>query len=180
MRSLLVLAVVALAAVACDRGTPGPHRDSVPVPPVAGPVASPATAPAGNLVFLDNAGSVVATADLQLPRPLPPAGRRFHGTWRLLSFKKGFPSASTRPGAYSGDVSEEGVSIDLNPGTADSNVVLGGDFKDGSMTGTWYHATFAGGKSLGTFSLTGPVAGGAVPPKDHPDGRQSNGTSRRR
>ena len=45
-------------------------------------------------------------------------------------------------------------SIDLNRGMADNNVTLSGAPGGEPITGTWYHATFAGGKPMGTYTLS--------------------------
>jgi hypothetical protein len=110
--------------------------------------------PAGNLVLRDAAGEVVATADLELPDKLPPNGQSFSGTWHLAFSKPAFPSRATKTGAYKLQVLEGLASIDLNPGAADNNVVLGWSAAAEPITGTWYHATFSGGKAMGRFSLT--------------------------
>lgn len=139
LRNVGLVAAVLLTAAACERrrGTSSP----------------PSTAPAGNLVFHDAAGDVVATADLDLPDELPAADGEFHGKWKLLSSEPAFPSGSTKSGSYKGSVHDGLFSIDLNPGAADNNVVLGWTPKTDPITGTWYHATFAGGKPMGTFNL---------------------------
>jgi hypothetical protein len=67
---------------------------------------------------------------------------------------KSFPSGSTTSGKYSADVHDQRISIDLNPGWADNNVVLSGSVSNGSLSGKWYRATFSGGKEMGTFTVT--------------------------
>jgi hypothetical protein len=141
MRSASAIAVMLLIAFGCDGGPS---------------TSAPATAPAGNLVFRDASGNVVATADVELPATLPAADGTFKGNWRLLSSEPAFPSRSTKSGGYEGSVSGGLASIDLNPGMADNNVVLMWSSGAEPITGTWYHATVSGGKAMGTFSLARP------------------------
>ena len=108
------------------------------------------------LVIRDAAGNVVATADLRLPDQLPAAGQDFEGRWQLKSSTGSFPADSTANGKYSGIVHEQGVSIDLNPGVSDNNVVLSGSAINGSLSGNWHHATFVGSKPMGSFTITRP------------------------
>jgi hypothetical protein len=105
-------------------------------------------------VVCDQAGNVVATADVELPESLQAGEGTFKGNWKLLSSKPAFPSDSTKTGSYAGSVDGGLASIDLNPGVADNNVVLGWSAGTEPITGTWYHATFSGGKAMGTFVLT--------------------------
>jgi hypothetical protein len=107
-------------------------------------------------VFRDAAGAVVASADLRLPEPLPATGTSFRGNWRLTSSKAGFPAAAPGSDAYEGEVRDGHVWINLNPGVADSNVMLSGSVGDGALGGTWYYATIAGGKPMGSFTVTPP------------------------
>jgi hypothetical protein len=112
-----------------------------------------AAAPAGNLVFRDGTDNVVARADLHLPDPLPPDGGRFEGKWELLWSKAPFPADATTPGKYTAEVHDREVFINLAPGMSDNNVVLAGQLKQDALVGGWQHATFAGGKTMGTFRL---------------------------
>lgn len=109
------------------------------------------------LVFRDFAGNVVATGDLQIPDHLPSAGQSFEGRWQLTSSSGSFPATSVKSGKYSGKVHGQGVSIDLNPGMFDNSVVLSGSITNGSLSGNWYHVTIAGGKEMGSFSVTQPT-----------------------
>lgn len=116
--------------------------------------SQPSTAPPANLTFRDAAGGVAATANIQLPETFPAVGQTFKGTWQLISSTRAFPSASTRNGAYEGNVYDEWIAIDLNPGVSDSNVVFHWAPAFKPMSGPWYHATFTGGKRMGTFTIT--------------------------
>ena len=137
MRSICLIATMFLLALGCE------SRPST---------SPPSPVPAGNVVFRDAAGNVVATADVELPETLR-AGA-FKGKWKLISSKPAFPSGATKSGSYEGSVDGDHASINLNPGMADNNVVLGWSTKTDLITGTWYHATFSGGKPMGTFVLT--------------------------
>jgi hypothetical protein len=149
VRSVYLLAAMLLMAfVGCEGGRSTAPPSTAP----AGPV------PAGNVVFRDVTGQVVATADVELPERLPAGDGAFAGHWKLVSSTPGFPSHATRSGRYAGNVRGGLASIDLNRGVADSNVVLGWSAGAEPITGTWYHATFAGGKPMGTFAMT-PRAG---------------------
>lgn len=121
------------------------------------------TQPSGNLTFRDPSGAVVATGDLLLPDPLPASGKTFEGTWQLKSAEKSFPSGAVKSGKYAASVHEGGVTINLNPGTADNNVMLNGTMSNGMFSGKWSLSTFVGGKEKGTFTVTaaGGGAGGA-------------------
>ena len=110
-----------------------------------------------NLIFRDRAGNIVATGTLSLPNPLPAVGQSFDGRWELRWSTNSFPADSTKSGKYSGEVQETGVSIDLNPGVADSNVLLNGSVINGSLSGRWSHSTIAGGEDLGAFTVTRPT-----------------------
>jgi hypothetical protein len=141
MRTAFLIPLILLALLGCDKR----------------PLASqPSATPAGNLTFRDAAGGVVATADLTLPATLPAVGQTFKGKWQILSSKPDFPAGGS--GTYEANVYEEWVSIDLTPGMADNNVVFHWTPTSQPITGPWYHATFAGGKPMGTFSITTPPA----------------------
>ena len=134
-----LIAAVLLGHVGCD-GHPS--------------TSQPSTAPAGNLTFRDAAGGVVATGTIVLPHTLPASGETFEGTWQLISSNAGFPSGATRNGTCQGHVYDEWISIDLNPGMADNNVVFHWSPTTRPITGPWYHATDAGGEQMGTFTMT--------------------------
>jgi hypothetical protein len=139
MRNTSLILALLLTVLGCD------HRQ---------PASQPASAPAGNLVFRDTKGDVIADADVELPDKLPAGDGTFTGRWKLLSFKPAFPSGSTQSGRYQGSAQGGLTSIDLNPAAADNNVVFSWPTGTEPITGTWYHATFSGGKPMGTFTLT--------------------------
>jgi hypothetical protein len=91
---------------------------------------------------------------LHLPKTLPPAGQPFEGQWRLTSSTDAFPAGATKGGTYRGSVSDGNISMDLNPGTADDNVILTSTKADASQKEEWYHSTFIGRRAMGSFSLT--------------------------
>ncbi|MDB5173604.1 MAG: hypothetical protein JWN51_2377 [Phycisphaerales bacterium] len=45
------------------------------------------------------------------------------------------------------------MSIDLNPGVADNNVILKGNIQERKFSGSWMHASVAGAKPMGAFQL---------------------------
>lgn len=141
MRSALLIAAILLGTLGCE------SRKSV---------SQPSTAPAGNLTFRDAAGGVVATANITLPKKLPAVGQPFKGNWQIISSKPDFPAGGN--GTYEANVYAEWVSIDLSPHMADNNVVFHWTPTSQPITGPWYHATFAGGKQMGTFTITTPPA----------------------
>ncbi len=78
------------------------------------------------------------------------------GTWELQRVPGSDPTLSVGPqvgsGTLQGRLSATGISVDLNPGWADDNVLLSLDAKAyDQLSGTWDHST-----------LIGPVTGGPV------------------
>ncbi|MEK6756645.1 MAG: hypothetical protein AABZ02_10890, partial [Bacteroidota bacterium] len=57
-------------------------------------------------------------------------------------------------GLLTGMVDGRDVSINLNPGWVDNNVVLQGTFENDRLRGRWSWITFAGPTSEGTFDAT--------------------------
>jgi hypothetical protein len=110
--------------------------------------------PATHLVIRDQSGAVIATGELHLPKTLPANGQVFDGQWRLISSTDAFPAGATKGGTYRGSVSDGNISIDLNAGTADNNVILTSAKADAGQKGQWYHSTFVGRRAMGSFSLT--------------------------
>lgn len=77
------------------------------------------------------------------------------GEWAL---EKNGPSDNIGPqigaGLLTGMVDGRDVSINLNPGWVDNNVVLQGTFENDRLRGRWSWITFAGRTSEGTFDAT--------------------------
>jgi hypothetical protein len=116
----------------------------------------PATTGGDKLVIRDASGAVIASGELELPKSIPAAGQTFEGKWRLTSSTDAFPAGATKSGMYRGSVSEGGgISIDLNPGAADNNVILSGKREEGGLKGQWYHSTFVGRRGMGSFTVGG-------------------------
>ena len=109
------------------------------------------TAP--NLVLRDSAGTVVARGYLNLPT-LPAEGKSFRGPWRLTAPTPALPSGLSVATQYTGEVTNQSLSINLHPHTADNNLSLVAPVTGGTLTGTWHHSTIAGAKEMGTFTLT--------------------------
>ena len=102
--------------------------------------------------FCDVTGRLVATAELQLPDPLPASGS-FEGQWQLVSSTEGFPPTFRESESYRARLNNDEIVINLNPNVRDNNVILIGTISSGVRNGTWEHATFVGAKHMGTFTL---------------------------
>ena len=62
-------------------------------------------------------------------------------------------------GVLIGVMQSNNISINLNPGTVDNNVILNGVITDGVIEGSWHCITIAGATNWGTFRAnqnTGP------------------------
>lgn len=108
--------------------------------------------PRGKLTFHDAAGKPIASAEIDIPNP-PPATTSFQGTWKLLGAEPSFPKGAVREGHYIAAMSGGQMTIDLNPGTEDNNVILMGAIANGKVTGNWTLSTFAGDQPMGRFEL---------------------------
>lgn len=80
------------------------------------------------------------------------------GTWQLSRVKDNAevgPQVGT--GTVEGTVNEKKeISLNFNPGVADNNILLVGQFADdlyGSFTGAWTYSTFIGPTEVGTFEV---------------------------
>ena len=56
-------------------------------------------------------------------------------------------------GGLVGQIINGRLNLDLNPGWADNNVILQGNWSEGEMDGTWRWVTFAGPTTYGRFHL---------------------------
>jgi hypothetical protein len=54
-----------------------------------------------------------------------------------------------------GTINNMRMQIDLNPGFADNNLFLFGDFDGRTIKGQWFHSSFVGTDNKGTFLATG-------------------------
>jgi hypothetical protein len=149
MTRLLLLGLITFTAIGCST----PPAPSAKVETRPAPTVEESQAPMSELVLFDQKGKVVARCELALPENA--AGKsQFSGSWRLLSYSPNFPKNSTSPGGqYTGHAEGGRLSIDLNPGVADSNVVLDGKVDNGKISGEWILATVIGGTPKGTFEL---------------------------
>ena len=138
-RILVILIAFAVTAVGCSNTPAGNNLG-----------------PKGDLVIRDSAGNVIATGKLRLPTTLPAVGQQFEGQWSLSSSSPPFPASAPQTGRYSGYSFAGGVSCDLAPHMQDNNVVLSGTVQSQRFSGKWSHATIAGDRELGTFSVTWP------------------------
>jgi hypothetical protein len=149
MSRLALLALIPFAAIGCNK--PPPPTAIVETRPA--PTVEEPQAPMSELVLFDQKGKVVARCELALPENAA-AKSQFSGSWRLLSYSPNFPKNSTSPGGqYTGHAEGGRLSIDLNPGVTDSNVVLDGKVENGKISGEWILATVIGGTPKGTFEL---------------------------
>jgi hypothetical protein len=96
------------------------------------------------LELTDQSGTVVATLVVVLPSSLPADGKEFKGSWQLVSYTSGFPVDAVQSGRYLALQQDGRLLLDLNPGWADSNVVLDTAAQSKQMTGSWRRATAAG------------------------------------
>lgn len=137
----LIFAVLNLCFVGCH-GTPAP-------------IAAQSDAwVRHHLFFFDDNNQLIAAGNIDLPRTWPPVGDRFTGEWRLKSAASSFPLDAARDGAYSAYVDSRSISIDLNPGAADHNIMLSTDPGHDELGGNWIVTNVGGGKSMGKFTLT--------------------------
>ena len=146
----LLRPAVVWSLLVCAAGSPlaGCERPVAPARPASerGPQQTP------NLVFYDSGGRAVAAGMLSLSAR-PAEATEFDGTWRLVSAEPGFPQA-TVDGPVRARADGARVSINLNPGTADDNVILDGTISGDAFSGQWLHAKFAGAARKGRFSAT--------------------------
>lgn len=133
LATFLAVAVAALAASGCDDMT-GP-----------GPI------PTGGYAYtgLDSNGAVVVTGWLTLDLGDP---ARVTGEWRLEPV--GNPQnigPQTGEGRLQGAMADGRLQVDLNPGSADNNVLLDGALTGNAFRGRWMYSGFAGVLNEGTF-----------------------------
>ncbi len=143
MKTPLTIAIMMLSFAGC-RTTSAP----APIPPASDSLQR------YQLSFFDDNTQMIAADTIDLPRVWPLAGQRFGGQWRLKSAGSSFPSDATHNGTYSGFVDNHSVSIDLNPGVSEHNVMLSGDLARAKMEGDWLLTNVGGGKPMGKFSLS--------------------------
>lgn len=132
-RGLAALLAVALAASGCNDMT-GP-----------GPIPSGGYAYTG----LDANGVVVVTGWLTLDLRDP---ARVTGEWRLEPV--GNPQnigPQTGEGRLQGVMANGVLGVDLNPGSADNNVLLDGSLATNAFRGRWTYWGFAGVLNEGSF-----------------------------
>jgi hypothetical protein len=130
---LLAVALAALAASGCDDMT-GP-----------GPIPSGGYAYTG----FDSSGVVVVTGWLTLDLRDP---ARVTGEWRLEPV--GNPQnigPQTGEGRLQGAMADGMLQVDLNPGSADNNVLLDGTLAGNAFRGRWMYSGFAGVLNEGSF-----------------------------
>jgi hypothetical protein len=137
----LILAVVMLSFAGCQPA-PAPPRDTTD------------QWVRYNLSFFDDNTQLIAAGEINLPRTWPPVGQRFTGSWRVKSAAPSFPLDATRDGTYSGYVDSRSISIDLNPGATNHNVMLSTDPAREVLDGNWIVTNLGGGKPMGKFTLT--------------------------
>lgn len=106
-----------------------------------------------HLSFFDDNNQLIAAGSIDLPRVWPPAGQSFVGEWHLKSAGSSFPADATHDGKYSGYVDSRSISIDLNPGAVNHNVMLSTDPVHDELSGNWILTNVGGGKPMGNFAL---------------------------
>jgi len=96
----------------------------------------------------DGTGSLVVTGWLAIAtRDNPIAG----SWWLERTANAGEIGPQTGRGRLTGWLDGNGLSLDLNPGQADNNVLLSGTLADGVYRGGWAYGTFPGTAAQGTF-----------------------------
>jgi hypothetical protein len=82
------------------------------------------------------------------------ATNRVQGDWRLQEVK---PSKlkklgpQTGSGKVEGEIKQDRINLDLNPGWADNNIILNGRVTTTNILGTWGYYGFAGELAGGKF-----------------------------
>jgi hypothetical protein len=106
---------------------------------------------------MDDAGTSVIKGTLTLPDPLPSNGS-FEGRWVASYFSNDEVAPTTHLGPQTGEgkliakASDGTIRLELNPGTADSNVEFQLQMDGSSFKGNWTYSTDAGVTSRGTIS----------------------------
>lgn len=79
-------------------------------------------------------------------------GSLLSGTWAFEAVSLGDKvGPQLGAGKLAGSIQGTTISINLNPGWADNNVILTGTFGQDRITGTWTWVTFAGPTAQGRF-----------------------------
>lgn len=131
-----------------DHNLGSSHSDSGPLPDGANSY---------KYVGLDANGSPIVTGLLTLFFADETEGQSISGSWVLSGPDDPDLGPQIGEGALTGSVHEGNIAIDLNPGYADLNVYLFGEFDDGAATafrGTWNFSTIVGAVNRGSFSAT--------------------------
>jgi hypothetical protein len=100
---------------------------------------------------LDANGNVVVEG---IPKLSLGATNRVQGDWELQEVKpsklKTF-GPQTGSGELRGEIKQDRINLDLNPGRADNNVILSGQVTTPNIFGTWGYYRFAGELASGKF-----------------------------
>jgi hypothetical protein len=94
-------------------------------------------------------------------QPDPKHGSNFYWGTKAIHQVRSFETAGPHetiggkgtPQTALGQLNGDQVSIDLNAGYADNNILLKGKLTGNSIKGTWGHSTIAGIRERGTFTL---------------------------
>jgi hypothetical protein len=96
----------------------------------------------GNIVLYDSLGAVWTSGTIKITQT---NSTDLNGSW---SFQNG------ESGNLVGSIDNMKLQINLNPGFADNNTFLNGDFEGNTIKGQWYHDSFIGVDNWGTFLAT--------------------------
>ncbi len=117
--------------------------------------ARPATKPAktANLILYNQASEEVAKFIMEI-HATEEVDQKLSGNlsrdWASPKFTHGDACGKR----FTGELHHDDYTADLNPGTADNNVVLGGKRAGNKITGEWSFCSFVGSKTQGKFELT--------------------------
>jgi hypothetical protein len=96
----------------------------------------------GNIVLFDSLNAVWTGGTIKITQT---NSTDLNGSW---SFQNG------ESGNLVGSIDNMKLQINLNPGFADNNMFLDGDFDGKTIKGQWYHDSFIGVDNRGTFLAT--------------------------
>ena len=97
----------------------------------------------GNIVLYDSLGAEWTSGTIKIKQI---DSTNLNGSW---AFQNG------ESGNLVGTIDNMKIQINLNPGFADNNTFLFGDFDGKTIKGDWFHSSFVGTDNKGTFLATG-------------------------
>ena len=125
MRNMIILFTIAVL-VSCNE-------------PTAPPINNPNGTFNGRLVLYDSTGNNPVYGTITLNRS---STNYISGNWKL---------GNENNGKLSGSISNDSLSINLNPDMIDNNTILFGTTDGKTIKGRWYHSSYVGITNKGTF-----------------------------